>query len=498
MKVKGFLALLLTMSVGCVGNGSESQLINDAVTALGGADVISAVNTLVLEGAGDAYNLGQNANPDAETPRFEITEYRKTIDFSKRRWRQELVRIPRYITPDTSPQTQTTAVDSGIGFDVLDNGNMSRQSEPDSRARQKELYHHPIGILQVAMDPESQISNLRSLGSERSVGIVAPDGTELTLYVDRESGLPSRVQSTSYYTPHLGDVIIETQFGGYESVDGLQLPTTVTSMLDRFELLSVTVSNRVNGDADHLEAPDEVKSAPAPFPSANVEVEEIERGIWDLRGGSHHSLVIEFEDHLTLVEAPQDDIRTLAVIEAARKLDPEKPLVEVINTHHHFDHSGGIRAALSQGLRVITHELNRRFYEDSASRPHISTPDAFARNPQPVQIEPVSEAYQLSDDTRTIEIYPILGSPHADTLLMVYLPAERALVVADVYSTPNPDAVNPRFPHVANLIENIENYNLRVDRILPIHGQAEPFSRVTRAAQVEAEAAADVGADESE
>ncbi len=434
--------------------------------------------------------MKQNRNPDAELLRFEVAEYRKAIDFSNMRWRQELVRIPRYVTPNTNPQTQITAIDNGIGFNVAVDGNVERQSERDSRARHAELYHHPIGVLQLALDPDTQISDLRTAGTERSVSIVASDGTELTLYVNRETGLPSRVQSMAYYTRHLGDVFVETQFEGYENVDGLQLPTTLTSMLDRFELLSVTVSNSVNGDTGDLEAPDGVKSRSVPVPSAIVEIEEIGQGLWYLTGQSHHSLVVEFEDHLTLVEAPQDDMRTLAVIDAARSLDPEKPLTEVINTHHHFDHSGGIRAAVSEGLTVITHELNQQFYRDSVSRTHRSTPDALGKNPQAMQIETVSEPYELSDARRTVQIFPIVGSPHADTLLMVYFPAERALVVADVYSTPNPNAANPRFPHVANLIENIENYNLRVDRVLPIHGQSEPFSSVTRAAQAEARARA--------
>ncbi len=490
MKVKRFPALLLVMLVGCASSGPESQLISNTVAALGGADAIKAVNTLVLEGTGDAYNLGQNSRPDAELPRFEVAKYRKAIDFSNKQWRQELVRIPRYVSPNTNPQTRISAVDNGIGFDIAVDGSMSRQSQLDSRARHTELYHHPIGVLQVALDPASQISNLRVVGAEQSVRIVASDGTELTLYVNPVTGLPSRVQSMAYYTRHLGDVFIETQFGGYENVDGLQLPTTLTSMLDRFELLSVTVSNSVNGDTGSLEAPDEVKSRSMPVPRAIVEVEEVGQGLWYLTGQSHHSLVVEFEDHMTLIEAPQGDIRTLAVIDAARSLNPEKPLTEVINTHHHFDHSGGIRAAVSEGLTVITHELNRNFYQNSVSRSHRLTPDALARNPQAIQIQTVSEPYEISDALRTVQIFPITGSPHADTLLMVYLPAERALVVADVYSTPNPSAANPRFPHVANLIENIQNYNLRVDRVLPIHGRSEPFSSVTRAAQAEARATA--------
>ena len=365
-----------------------------------------------------------------------------------------------------------------------------RQSDLDSRARHAQLYHHPIGVLQVAIHPESRISNLRSMGTENILSIVAFDGTELTLYIDKETGLPSRVQSLAYFDRHLGDVFIETQFGGYENVNGLQLPTTVISMLDRFELLSVTVSNSVNGAAGDLAAPIELKSQPAAVPSVSVTVEEIGRGLWYLTGQSHHGLVVEFEDHMTLVEAPQDDIRTLAVIDTARALNPEKPLTEVINTHHHFDHSGGIRAAVSEGLTVITHALNETFYRDSVSRTHLLSPDALQRNPQPLRLKTVSEAVQLSDAMRTVEIFPIIGSHHAETLLMVYFPDERALAVADVYSTPSPDAVNVRFPHVHNLIENIQNYNLSVDRILPVHGQSEPFSNVTHAAELEALAAA--------
>ena len=40
------------------------------------------------------------------------------------------------------------------------------------------------------------------------------------------------------------------------------------------------------------------------------------KGLWLLAGQSHHSVLIEFEDHLMLIEAPQSEARTQAVIEA--------------------------------------------------------------------------------------------------------------------------------------------------------------------------------------
>ena len=35
---------------------------------------------------------------------------------------------------------------------------------------------------------------------------------------------------------------------------------------------------------------------------------------------------------------------------------PGKPLTEVIVSHHHFDHTGGIRQAMAEGLTLIAHK----------------------------------------------------------------------------------------------------------------------------------------------
>ena len=176
-----------------------------------------------------------------------------------------------------------------------------------------------------------------------------------------------------------------------------------------------------------------------------------------------------------LIEAPQNDTRALAVIAKAKELRPAKPLTHVVNTHHHFDHSGGLRAAVSEGLAVITHELNVPFYRDAMTRPHTIVPDALARNPKPLKIEGVGEETTLRDAAMTMTLYHIAGSPHADTLLMAYFPKERILVEADVFSPAA--AVQPYAP---NLLENITKRNLKVDRIVPIHGTIVPFSELLK------------------
>ena len=50
-----------------------------------------------------------------------------------------------------------------------------------------------------------------------------------------------------------------------------------------------------------------------------------------------------------VVEAPQDERRVLAVVEAVYKLIPNKPIRYVVNSHHHVDHLGGVRAIFHEG-----------------------------------------------------------------------------------------------------------------------------------------------------
>ena len=227
------------------------------------------------------------------------------------------------------------------------------------------------------------------------------------------------------------------------------------------------MSSNPNGQIDDLAASADVRSAAAAMATATVEVEEVATGVWYLTGQSHHSVLVEFDEYLALIEAPQSETRTLAVIERARELQPDKPLQYVVNTHHHFDHSAGIRAAVSEGLTVITHEVNRSFVEDLVARQHSIAPDALARNPQPLTIETVTgdEPYELTDGRRTLQIYRIVDDLHSDGIVMAYLPAERILIEVDAYSPTSREA-----PFAEVLLRNLEDRGLRVNTILPLHG----------------------------
>jgi glyoxylase-like metal-dependent hydrolase (beta-lactamase superfamily II) len=298
-----------------------------------------------------------------------------------------------------------------------------------------------------------------------------------TLAIDATSKLPTWVVSTTDNT-NLGDVVIETSFDDYQDAGGLKLPKHFTTKTDKYKTAELKVTKQtIDGDAGELAAPAAAASAPAvagPAPAV-VTAEELSKGIWFLAGQSHHSVLVEFSDHLTLVEAPQNDTRTLAVIAKAKSLRPDKPLTHVVNTHHHFDHSGGIRAAVSEGLTVITHKGNAAFFQDAATRPHIIAPDALAKAPKRLKVESVDEEMELKDGAMTMRLYHVAGNPHSDTMLMAYFPRERILVEVDAFS---PGAAVQ--PYAANLRENITRRGLKVDRIVPLHGAVVPYSELLK------------------
>jgi glyoxylase-like metal-dependent hydrolase (beta-lactamase superfamily II) len=475
------LLALATATAACTRATPEQHIINDAASALGGRDRILAVKTLVIEGEGSNGNLGQDMTPEATGQKFMLSGYKRAIDVAGTRARIEQTRTPNFAYfQGQQPQKQVFGVDGEVAYNIAPNGNATRAANAAARDRRADIFHHPITIVRAALDPAAKLGNPRTAGSERAVEVTTAQGLKFTLAIDEATKLPSRVVSMSE-NANMGDVAIETSFADYQDVSGLKLPARLTTKTDKFTTVEIHATKQtVDGDTGDLAAPAAAASAAAIAgpPPANVTVQEVAPGIWFLAGQSHNSVVAEFTDHLMLIEAPQNDTRTLAVIAKARELRPNKPLTHVVDSHHHFDHSGGIRAAVSEGLAVTTHKANAAYYQEAVGRAHTLVPDALSKNPKPLKIEPVDDMMVIKDDKRTVQVFHIAGSPHADTLLMAYFPKERILVEADVWS---PGAAVQ--PYAANLLENIKKHNLKVDRILPIHGTVSPFSELAKTQQ---------------
>ena len=200
--------------------------------------------------------------------------------------------------------------------------------------------------------------------------------------------------------------------------------------------------------------------------------EKLADGVFRING-AYNALAIEFADHIVLFEpGPQNEARAQAIIAETKKVIPNKPIRYGVISHHHFDHTSGLPAVVAEGITIVTPEVNKAFLMNALSAPRTLAPDSLSKAGK----KPVIEGFTgdkrvFQDGTRTFEVHVIKGLPHADGLVVGYLPKEKILVYADMFNLPPADAPVPDPPVTGTIVfaDNIDRLKLDVDRIMSVH-----------------------------
>jgi hypothetical protein len=426
-----------------------------------------------MEGGGTNGAMGGSVTPDAPPNTFKVEGYRRTLDLANSRMRLEQVRTAQFPFALATVPRMYQRLDGDVAFNTAGGGEGGepqprRVADDAAQQRRREFFDHPVTAVRAALAPGATLSNRRDENGLTHIDIRTARGDVITLAIDPATKLPNHV-SHMEYDPAWGDVEVETTFSGYEDENGVRVPTRFVTKTDRFMTADITLTNtQLDADTGDLAAPEAVRAAAAPQPPPiNVTVEQVGKGIWWLAGGSHHSVVFEFDDHLTLFEVPLNDARTQAVIAKAKTLS-SKPLTHAIVSHHHLDHAGGFRAAVAEGLTIITQRGNEAFLRDIAARKHTIQQDALARAPKEPKFELMDDQLTLKDGTNEVQLFKANGNIHSGLLIYAWVPRDRMLVQADFY-----DVNWLQHPWGDNFIENLKARNLTPLRQVPIHGRIQ-------------------------
>ncbi len=513
LAVLAVLMLLSACSPAAPPTGPDAAraLIEESAAAMGGWAALDAVKSQEILTGGSDLEPMQAVEPNGEARTINQFGQAIIVNFEKNQSRLTFDSLRVY--PNRLPVKFAEVINGDVGMveNVSLSGETTRERMHPGRlaSRQRDLRRMPIRLLytvKAAQDlkrAEDRVEGKATL----QVLKYKDAGQDVELHLDSFNKLPVRVIYTED-DPIYGDTLNELAFLDWREYSGIRLPQTTAYFLNGNKIREERIRTLINNpkyDEASLAVPAEISSQPEngqrivsqwPLRRINmgvgyqdfgreqkVDIAEVAKGVYHVKGGTHHSLAVEMKDHMVVIEAPLFEERSVAVIKALEEKFPGKPVKYVAMTHFHIDHSGGVRAYAAKGAAILAEESNVQFLNTMLSRPKTVRPDSLAKasNVKP-NVEAVKGTRTLTDGERTIELRAI-ENPHAKGMLAAYLPKEKLLFTSDLFTPGTP--VDPGnelgVANAAALYKAINEQKLDVERIIGGHGEVAPLRDLAKA-----------------
>jgi mono/diheme cytochrome c family protein/glyoxylase-like metal-dependent hydrolase (beta-lactamase superfamily II) len=482
--------------------------LEKAMTAIGGAEALQGLNAFTLQATGTRSILDEAFSPGA--PAGVIGDYslQMTYDLAGDRMRLD------YTRQAANGERQVSEVIAGeLGY--ID-GQDAAFGEPGikpmtsdrwaSTRKQQRLLNPHLILLDIAADPSIVTEDGEEIldGMVHHRLVITDDIAPITLYVSAGTGHIAKLSTME--NDHLRrDVPLEAFYYNWQMVgDTLSFPAEVYLALDG-EIVLEEIRSSVNLNQASDDAMFEIPADVEPVfdeelamrgelshqfnqlfaangfikdgAQTEINAEEIAPGIYQLGGVANNSLVVEQANGIVVLDAPLHQYRSEAIIEWINQTFPGKPISHVVSTHHHTDHSAGLRTFVAQGATIVLGEAAQPFFEEIFQASSTISPDALAENPVEAQIEvvPADGSFTIPDDEHPVEVYPIENT-HAEDMVIAYVGNPGVVFVSDLYS-PNPGA-DPGAGG-ALLRDTIDSLGLDVSLIAGGHGTSIAFEEFT-------------------
>jgi glyoxylase-like metal-dependent hydrolase (beta-lactamase superfamily II) len=469
-----------SLLVALVSTGAAAQNASSVVSAASKAMGVDNLNSITYSGTARNGAFGQSkaiGDPMGPVNVTTITMYTRTLNFGPSSDPAALVSRQTGTTqPPTVPGTPPPMPGAF-------NQNVSGQQAATNWTQALNIWTTPWGFLKGAA---ANNATARQEGGQQVVSFSpanfkSPSGQMYTVtgYINNQN-LVTKVETRVEHAV-VGDLPVEFEYSNYQNMNGVQVPTRIVQKqagLTTFDAnITAATANPPNLTALLTPPPAPARGggpggpggpgAGGPPPAPAVEAQMLGPGVYKITG-NYTSLAIDMGDHILVIESGQSDARGMAVMEAAKKAIPNKPIRFVVNSHPHFDHASGLAAAVAEGATILTHRNNEEVLERLLSGPRMLTGDSLSKvaKRRTNVVEAVGDRdVRRGTNGKVVELHRI-PNEHSDGMLAVYLPAEKALWTADVtVVNPNPAQLGV----VKSAVEAINRLKLDYNTWIPAH-----------------------------
>jgi glyoxylase-like metal-dependent hydrolase (beta-lactamase superfamily II) len=468
-------ALVATSLYAGIVRQNASSVVGAASKAMG----VDNLNSITYSGTARSGAFGQSKSigePMGPVNLTLITQYTRTIDFGQSADPTALV--SRATGPTQPPTVQGAPTPTPGVF----NQNITGAQAGTNWAQALNIWTTPWGFVKGAA---ANTATVRQQGRQRVVSfspanIKSPSEQSYTMtgYINNQN-LVTKVETRVDHAV-AGELLVEFDYSNYQNMNGLQVPTRIVQRqagVQTFDASIASATPNPSNLAELLTPPPPpggrgaAGAPPAPAPQAaggpRAPVERIGEGVFKI-GGNYTSLAVDMGDHILVVESGQSDARGMAVMAAAKQAIPNKPVRFVVNSHPHFDHAGGLAAAVAEGAIILTHRNNEQVLERLLGGPRSLIGDSLSKvsNRRPNVVEGIGDRdVRQGTSGKVVELHRI-PNEHSDGMLAVYLPVEKALWTADI------TVVNPtpaQLGVVRSAVEALNRLKLDYNAWIPAH-----------------------------
>lgn len=454
------------------------RVLDEAIEAMGGVEALRGIKDFTLKEKGKIYARFQSATPE---PPFGVGTSEETLIVDNERG----LLFDELKTSTGGFNNWITTIIKGSEGHTLDMWSRTDTpiANPSLNNFRGQIRRMPPFILLEALD---RAATLRWVGEDqlagkkqRVISVIRPDNQQLALYFDAQTNLLSRYEFL-YADPMVGDSVIAQNYPAYRDVGKVKIPTgrilyNSGGVVQETEYTDVQINTRPAESMFTLPQGFSKLSAPpaTPAPAAVTKVADDVYMLNGLAGGTHNVMFVAFNDYVLVLEAPEQTFYGSNSVQALAKIKetvPGKPIKYLVLTHHHSDHAGGFREYVAEGTTVVTTPGNKSFLEHVAKVESSLLPKA--KKKQPMVIETVENKKRVfEDDKHRVELYDIGPNPHANEILVAYLPKEKILFQADLFNS----AANGSIPIAQDVTlkfsDQLEKLGLQIEKIYGVHGR---------------------------